>query len=159
MNIFRGHTLPCHQSEYQRGNECCPKCLPGKIQLNIEGYFTLVVPYGVFSSTARCRHCVHISGVSLTPMVGAVYVHQWNVFVLGGMKLNCCFSLQQEVELKQIAQSSGVLPVCPALREPSWISLQDGHNVCPVQSVMQVEFCSYFLVISRNLWLRFKGSK
>ncbi|XP_051282382.1 tumor necrosis factor receptor superfamily member 14-like isoform X2 [Dicentrarchus labrax] len=29
MNIFRGHALPCHPSEYQRGNECCPKCLPG----------------------------------------------------------------------------------------------------------------------------------
>ncbi|XP_051282410.1 tumor necrosis factor receptor superfamily member 14-like isoform X26 [Dicentrarchus labrax] len=29
MNIFRGHALPCHPSEYQRGNECCPKCLHG----------------------------------------------------------------------------------------------------------------------------------
>uniref|UniRef100_A0A8P4GS60 TNFR-Cys domain-containing protein n=1 Tax=Dicentrarchus labrax TaxID=13489 RepID=A0A8P4GS60_DICLA len=29
MNIFRGHALQCHPSEYQRGNECCPKCLPG----------------------------------------------------------------------------------------------------------------------------------
>ncbi|XP_067381908.1 tumor necrosis factor receptor superfamily member 14-like [Channa argus] len=29
MNIFSGHSLTCHRAEYQIGNECCPKCLPG----------------------------------------------------------------------------------------------------------------------------------
>ncbi|KAM9350794.1 tumor necrosis factor receptor superfamily member 14-like [Symphorus nematophorus] len=29
MNFFRGHTLTCHRSEYQTGNECCPMCPAG----------------------------------------------------------------------------------------------------------------------------------
>ncbi|XP_068182318.1 tumor necrosis factor receptor superfamily member 14-like isoform X2 [Antennarius striatus] len=29
MNVFKGHTLTCHRSEYQIGNECCPMCPAG----------------------------------------------------------------------------------------------------------------------------------
>ncbi|XP_059188737.1 tumor necrosis factor receptor superfamily member 14-like isoform X3 [Centropristis striata] len=29
MNVSRGHTLPCHQTEYQIGRECCPLCPAG----------------------------------------------------------------------------------------------------------------------------------
>lgn len=36
MNVFNGLSLTCHQAEYQIGNECCPKCLSGKNQLNDE---------------------------------------------------------------------------------------------------------------------------
>nr|XP_046254034.1 tumor necrosis factor receptor superfamily member 14-like [Scatophagus argus] len=29
VNVFRGHSLTCRRLEYQMGNRCCPKCLPG----------------------------------------------------------------------------------------------------------------------------------
>lgn len=36
MTVFSGLSLTCHLAEYQIGNECCPKCPPGKNQLNDE---------------------------------------------------------------------------------------------------------------------------
>ncbi|XP_039656621.1 tumor necrosis factor receptor superfamily member 14-like [Perca fluviatilis] len=29
MSVFRGHTLKCHQTEYQNGDQCCPTCSAG----------------------------------------------------------------------------------------------------------------------------------
>ncbi|KAA8591195.1 hypothetical protein FQN60_002138, partial [Etheostoma spectabile] len=29
LSVFRGHTLTCRRSEYQIGDQCCPKCSAG----------------------------------------------------------------------------------------------------------------------------------
>ncbi len=46
MKIFRGHSLTCHRAEYQIGNECCPMCPAGKIQLNVKLLLVSVIQPG-----------------------------------------------------------------------------------------------------------------
>nr|XP_046253991.1 tumor necrosis factor receptor superfamily member 14-like isoform X3 [Scatophagus argus]XP_046253993.1 tumor necrosis factor receptor superfamily member 14-like isoform X3 [Scatophagus argus] len=47
VNVFRGHSLTCRQSEYQIGTECCSMCPPG----------SRVKTHCTEASTTSCQSC------------------------------------------------------------------------------------------------------
>ncbi|KAK2898062.1 hypothetical protein Q8A73_014442 [Channa argus] len=103
MNIFSGHSLTCHRAEYQIGNECCPKCLPGsRVKIDCTEFRStscLTCLKGTFmnqpTGLKHCFICTNCDSDSGETFVVACSSLSTSVWVKQGKKTDRCLIIGQ----------------------------------------------------------------